>query len=156
MRKQFPGTFQDFDFDIVKSKCVGKHMSSVFVTYSWKCACFSLVSKSPSPVRLCRRRPQKNTRLFFWSTYLVDFVFLLSISGPPKALCGCVEAACSASATSEKHTPWNVGACTLWILICFKRFQGPTNAKVSRGDHEQRVTLGLCAHCMCGLRSGKL
>ena len=89
---------------------------------------FLSVSWSPSPVRLCRsclRRfgdLRKNTPLEFWSMYLADFVIFNDFRAP-QALCGCVAAACGASAPSKKTRPWIFGVCILWILSFFNDFR---------------------------------
>ena len=75
MRKLFPGTFQDFNFDILKSRHFLKDVEHA----DYKLIFFTDF-RSPSPVRLCpsclRRfgSLRKNTPLDFWSMYLVDFV----------------------------------------------------------------------------------
>ena len=55
---------------------------------------------------------RKSTPLEFWSMCLVDFVMFNDFRAP-QTLCGCVAAACGASAPSEKTHSWIVGACIL-------------------------------------------
>ena len=88
MRKLFPGTFQDFNFDILKMLRFLENIENTDYTNT-----FVTGFRSPSPVRLCpsclRRFGdlRKKHALEFWSMYLVDFVIccrLLSILGSSK------------------------------------------------------------------------
>jgi len=84
---------------------------------------------SPSPVRLCCSCPwrfgdlRKKHAPEYWSMYLADVVIFNDFRAP-QALCGCVAAACGASATSTNTHTWIFGICILWILS-FLTILGP-------------------------------
>ena len=48
----------------------------------------------------------------------LDFEYILSLLGSPGRVRVCC-AACGASEPSEKTRPWNLGACTLCVLLLF-------------------------------------
>ena len=132
-RKLFPGTFQDFNFDILKS-CHFYRISNISTIilleiYFFAVSSVSQQGASVSQLPAALRRPQNNTPRDFWSRYLVDLgdgtagnqlcrhqtklkqrEISCSITSQNHfqklpAGCVCVAAACGASATSEKHAP---------------------------------------------------
>jgi len=118
MLKLFPGTFQDFNFDILKSHWTCR------LYIPRKLRFFSPVSKSPSPVHLCRsclRRfgsLRKNTPLDIWSMYLAEFVIFNDFR-PPKPFAAMSQLPAALWLPQKKRHPWNLGACILWIWSMF-------------------------------------
>jgi len=75
MRELLPGTFQDFNFDMLKSRSFGK-MSNMSAAISpfWVRGKVSQQGASVSELPAALRRPQKNTPLDFETWILLDFV----------------------------------------------------------------------------------
>jgi len=147
MRKLCPGKFQDFNFEILKSRYVCK-MSNMPAIYSYTCVLFtgfkvSQPCASVSQLPAALRRPQKkHTPLDFGSMYLAEFVILNNFRGP-QALGGCVAAASCASAPSTKTCPWIVGVscgcCHRLTISGSNECQGQLGQPGTSGD----LTLGL-------------
>ena len=75
IRKLFPGTFQDFNFNILEKSIFLENVGNVDYkhTYVYRFQ-VSQPCASVSELPAALRRPQKKHALEFWSMYLVDVV----------------------------------------------------------------------------------
>ena len=91
------------------------------------CQCLT-ISGPPKPcasvsqLPAALRRPQTKTHPWIFGACILWILSLFDDFRAPQALCGCVTAACGASATSNKNTPLDFGSMCLVDLVNFHRF----------------------------------
>ena len=113
---------------------------------------FASVSQLPAALRL----PQKKHAPGFLEYVTCGFYHFFNDFRLPQALCGCVAAACGASAPSEQNTPLDFWSMYLADFVIFNDFRAPKPfAAVSQLPAALRLPKkkhapGILEHVSCG------